>query len=161
MSLKNVFMTMIFLMLLGFVIWYKHLAKPIVRQLELMENASNWTGSPYLTPKYLIEPLKVEYMSAKFVIYVYSSFSNIEKRNQYRKAFTDLFQKSETKWIFVIGKPTERHKDIDKVKHELKTHNDLLKIDVPDTYWNLGYKGIFALTWIVKKKSTTNSQKQL
>jgi len=141
--------------------WYDAKLAKITEEGEKMCPTNNrgfcktpcWNGTPYQEPEFLITPNCTEYSARQALLYVYSTLENFHRRQKIRLLFKRGVQKESSltfSLVFVVGVPTNMalEESTAAIKKEQKLYGDMMQITIPDTYTNLGYKGLAVFKWV-------------
>ena len=84
------------------------------------------------------------------LLMVCSSLNHVEHRNAIRASWASDVNKYQlrTRVVFLVGSSETSHAADADVATEMKTHGDIIQIDMVDTYGNLTYKSIALLHWV-------------
>ena len=121
-------------------------------------DAPCWNGVPFREPNFILAPNCTEHSKRNILIYIYSRPGNRKERATMRTSFInqnskDYLSNYLASLMFVVGIPQNKTEGATKqlqmdLKREYDQHGDILQIDIPDVYFNLGFKGLGALKYI-------------
>ena len=86
-----------------------------------------------------------------FFMYVLSSPKNVENRMNIRKTWGNIsiFKQHSTRLAFMLGSPSDAAVQ-EQIAKEQQTYGDIVQQDFIDSYKNVTFKGIMALSWITE-----------
>ena len=85
----------------------------------------------------------------RYLIYIYSSPQNHKRRDELRRNYPNpaVFRDGRTQFVFLLGVSTNDAINA-KINKEILYYNDIVLADYVESYRNLTYKSIVALTWL-------------
>ena len=133
-------------------------APELASSRDCFENLT-WTGSPHRIPEVLVEPALIGPDNGTLYIYVYTAIFNFDERQNVRDEYIKYIgieNSTKARLIFIIGTSAEKGEkgllSSLMLTEELQTKQDLLQLNITDTYVNLGYKAIGFFNWVLKKR---------